>query len=324
VIRIIENAKKWNAVLEDADFPYFTNIFEWLECFKDTYGMELMPLGYEENGEIKAVFPVMIDKKRNELFSPTPFGGVGGSSKTQYNTIFIDHLEQLSKQLKIKRVTIHLPPLDETKKTFVSKGYRIEDCFYFVQKIDGLNFEQAISRWKKDELRNYKKAIKKGVELTTTKINKDNIKLFYQFYEHVMTRNRAKIVFPIELFLKFYEKIGQMTDISIAYIGKIPIGASIVFKYKDRLMTWFVVTHKDYFKTRANTLLFAGAVKNALENNCKMVDFGPSSPSDGSFVFKKKLDTEIKKYATATKIYSFDIKNKMKIMKNAFVKREPV
>ncbi len=312
MIKEIKDRDAWNNAVKNADFPYFTYLYEWLTCFRDIYKLKFLALGYEDCGKLRSVFPLMVDEKNGEFFSPTPFGGVGGSTKIEDNIKFLDYIERLAKEMKIKRITIHLPPSDKLRKDFSLRKYKIVECYYFVQSVAGLDFDKALMKWKYEKRRNFRRSIKRSVRIVNQSANKDNIKMFYLFYEHVMKRNKAKTIFPIELFERFAENMNNITDVSFALIDEKPVASSIVFKYAGRLMTWFVVTHKDYLSTYANERLFGSAVENAIKSGCSVVDFGPSAPSDGAFNFKKKLGTEMKTHMVAEKYYGVDLKGTVK------------
>lgn len=282
MFEICQNKQVWNKFLnEKIENPYFTQLYEWMEILSATFSnLKMYPLVLIENNEIKDIIPLIYDKNKKILFSPSPFGGIGGLSNPDNYPLLIKTL----KNSFLKREKIYLIEISTFQKLppslFKFKGSNI-----LLQVILDSNYLSGEEYTKRDFRRNLRKAKKMGVY---TKISQPkDFKKFYQLYYQAMVRKNAKYIFPQEFFENIFRFFKDYLIFWECYSKEnILLGYNLAFKFKESISTFFTISDFRYFKFFPATVLFCEMLNYAIKNNLKLVDYGASSPGDGTFEFK--------------------------------------
>ena len=124
--------------------------------------------------------------------------------------------------------------------------------------------------------------------------SESDISAYYTIYQDALRRwgDSAQHEFPEKLFVNLFKDAGDGAKIWIAEKdGKII--AAFTMLYLNRIVTgWHGVALEKYFKCCPNNILHMKIIRDALKNNYRYYDFGPSGGLEGVLRFKESFGTE--------------------------------
>ena len=319
MFEICQDKKAWDKFLNNnIEYPYYTQIYEWLEVLVAVFkNLEMYPLIFVEEGKIKDIIPFIYDKDSRILSSPSPFGGLGGLYHTALYPVLIKEIKnRFFRQRKINYIQIFsLKKIDSILKLFNQKilmqinlaapGIRIKN-------LSNKKFKQHLG-----------KSQKLGVKVRIVNLNADRIDWIYQLYCQTMRKNRAKLIFPKELFDNIVYLFKNYIVFFECFLPNAQlIGYNIAFFFKNTISTWFTISdykYKEYFPA---TLLFNEMLSYAEQQNIKVVDYGPDASGKSTYEFKRRAGAKPTYYYHY--IYPLSLKGNLFYYKNQlreFLKR---
>lgn len=287
---------EWNEFVKESYFPYYTLNRGWFLSMEKTYP-NLKSVVFKQKDSI---FPCMIDVDKNSLFSPTPFGGVGGPTKIEYLEFYLKEIDSYCKSNRIKTVEMHLPQVPiETEKILEKNGYMLYKNTYLIVKTKG----DIESIFQKIEQRKRRYISKTQIQIKEVK-NPDNneIRNFYDIYLKVMERNNATSRFSLEHFYNIANECDVLLQFS--FLENKLVGSSFLLNSEKIISTYYSVVYPEMYKTRAADVLFWNLIKKCTEEGMCYADLGPSSVNSSNFMFKTSFGAETFNFVKAIK--SFD------------------
>jgi len=282
MFKIFYDKKRWNDFLwKNFEFPYYTQIYEWMEVLVKTFqNLEMYPLVWEENGEIKDIIPFIYDKNSKILFSPSPFGGLGGLLNPKLYQILIKEItEKFSREKKINYIQVFSP-----KK--INSGFKLFSQPILMQ----INLTGDKILFSRSFIQRLKKSQKLGVKIDiVNNLGTEKINWIYQLYYQTMIKNKAKLIFPKELFQNiflFFKKYLVFFECILS--DGTPIGYNIAFFFKNSIFSFFSIIDYNYKQYAPGVRLFYEMINFAREHNLKIVDYGPDAIGTGTYEFKKR------------------------------------
>lgn len=173
---------------------------------------------------------------------------------------------------------------------------------YLVDTTSAISVVEKISKSKR---RQYRKAIKLGVEVKVSKKMSD----MYAFYQLLTDLYRIKVRKPL-FEREFFEKIilQPFCKFFVAkYQNKVVAGMICVVDYSNRIIyEWFVCGDQDAYKQLYPSVVITyGAIEYAVNNNFEVFDFmGAGRPDEeyGVRDFKEKFGGELVEYGRFRRI----------------------
>lgn len=262
----------------------------WRDVLLDTYGYEPFYIGYLENGNLRALLPLMYVRSwltGNRLVS-LPFSNVCGpcGNPDRFKDL-ISYAILLHGSLKARALEIR------TQSDFNNiEDSRFARLSYFVTSIVLLEEDPDVV-WRRFKDRNVRtevrQAIKKGVSIRMGGEKEEDIRTFYQLV--VPTRLRHGVPpQPYKFFRNLWRRMyPDHMEIYLAYFKETPIGGLINLTFGDTTSTAYIGSNIAYRQYRVHQLLFWKSMENGCKRGFKRFDFlrTPKS-SESQRYFKRR------------------------------------
>lgn len=292
---IIRKATKedFKEILKDKDFTYFNWDFIEDACKASKTKNISVYIDYENR---KYIVPLM--KQKVLGFYPVAFsiafslfGGL--VSKEEMDKKSYTHLlRQISRFIKMDIVFQDGFQEEILAKSDVIKIKKFIAQIVYTKNQDYDKYFQSDFEYKMRK--NIKRAIKNDIVIRTGNTI-DLIRDYYGLYELSNIRwGKKKPRRDIEFFETFVEK--DYFEIRIAYFQGQPAAGLMMLKFNDYYYGWFGGMDNQLGKTRANDFLHADLIKESIEKNFAMVNFGAASNLNGVQKFKESFGAKESQY----------------------------
>ena len=114
--------------------------------------------------------------------------------------------------------------------------------------------------------------------------------LLADFYT-VFARNMRDLGTPVysrRLFEEVLEAFPEQTHVHVVRLAGRPIAAGLTFQSADKVEVPWASSIRDHNNLCPNHLLYWSVIEVAVERGCKMLDFGRSTPGEGTYKFKEQ------------------------------------
>ena len=141
---------------------------------------------------------------------------------------------------------------------------------------------EALDRKVRNQIRKAQKS-----ELTTERGGANLLDEFYQ----VFARNMRDLGTPVYSRALFANVLGQFPDRAAIHVvrkGSTPIAAGLTFQTAGRVEVPWASSIRDFNALCPNHLLYWHIIETAVERGCGLMDFGRSTPNEGTFKFKEQ------------------------------------
>ena len=142
--------------------------------------------------------------------------------------------------------------------------------------------------------KNIKRALQSQVQIkvgSTPELIHD----FYYIYQISNVRwGKSSPRYPVEFFLRYAEN--QCVEVRVAYLNYRPAACLVLLKFTGYIFGWFGGMDKELGNARANDLLHAELIKDAIHGGVKIVNFGSSGKMAGVKKFKESFGAEEQSY----------------------------
>lgn len=115
----------------------------------------------------------------------------------------------------------------------------------------------------------------------------DMLPYFYQVFAHNM-RDLGTPVYPQTFFSSILEAFPQSSSLIIVQHNGQPVASGFLLGDRERLQIPWASSIRTYNRLGVNMLLYWEALKQAIENDYRIFDFGRSSVNSGTYRFKKQ------------------------------------
>jgi serine/alanine adding enzyme len=130
-------------------------------------------------------------------------------------------------------------------------------------------------------------------------VNDGGVRLLDEFYE-VFARNMRDLGTPVYSSRLFTEVLTAFPDRSrvwIVRLGSKPIAAGLTFRTGQTVEVPWASSIRDFNALCPNHLLYWSVIESAVRDGCDILDFGRSTPNEGTYKFKEQWG------ATPTPLY---------------------
>lgn len=144
-----------------------------------------------------------------------------------------------------------------------------------------------------------RKNVKRAIENNVT-VNVGNstslIKDYYRLYKISNSRwGRKEPRYDVGFFEAFANK--DYFELRVAYYKEQPAAGLVMLKFKNYYFGWFGGMDKELSNSRANDYLHVHLIKDCIENNCRIVNFGSSGKLSGVRKFKESFGAKESAYS---------------------------
>lgn len=284
--RVSPDGPEWTHLLSGSEGLLFHQP-GWARVLEEGFNGEVYALVLEQGGEIRGgllgfAYRILWVKFLNFSF---PYGGLLGEAPCDGQLAAL--LADFSRKNRVARIRIvDSPTLEPTPPD----GFDLVPNPTHMLKIEHSDFADVKAGFKKNILRNVKKAEKSGVvveEAADAAAGRE----FYSLYLESMRRNRAVPKYGPHLVESICARIlsaGQGAILLAQREGRAIAGILVV---DSRRMSHYLMggSRTEDLQYRPNDLLFSEAIRRAVEKKHEYFDFLPSGPDDPALVrFKTK------------------------------------
>lgn len=273
----------WDAFV--AAQPDATGYHEWAwgGVFKRSFGHQPEYLVARRDGAIVGVLPLV--EMRSVLFgrlmSSLPFvnyGGVVAGSPADAAA-----LVQAAIELARLRGTRHLE-LRHTAKQLAGVPCRQHKVAMRLALQPGM--WERLDRKVRNQIR---KAMKSG--LTADRGGAERLDEFYPVFARNM-RDLGTPVYARRFFAEILQAFPDRAHVLIVRLRGEPVAAGVTFRTRDMLEVPWAASVREHNALCPNHLLYWTAIQSAQADGCRVLDFGRSTPYEGTFHFKRQWGAE--------------------------------
>jgi FemAB-related protein (PEP-CTERM system-associated) len=251
----------------------------WRRVFSQALGHECMYLIAREGETISGVLPLVAIDSR--LFGRTltslPFVNYGGvrATTTAAAQALLDRARTLARDggyahVELRHHERQFPdlPVKQHKVTMLLAL--------------GTAMWERIDRKVRNQIR---KAEKSGLTVT-----KGGAELLHEFYE-VFSRNMRDLGTPVyspRLFAEVLDAFPTTARLHVVRLAGRPVAAGLAYRHDSTTEVPWASSIRDYNSLCPNHLLYWHVIETAVADGCETLDFGRSTPHEGTYKFKEQ------------------------------------
>ena len=253
--------------------------WEWGSVFKRAFGHQPVYLVARRGDAIAGVLPLV--EMRSVLFgrlmSSLPFvnyGGVVADSPAVTGALVRGAIA-----LARERGARHLELRHTTRQ--------VDDAPCRQHKVS-MHLPLSAGMWERFDrkVRNQiRKAEKSG--LTAERGGAERLDDFYPVFARNM-RDLGTPVYARRFFDEILRAFPTQARVLVVRLGATPVAAAVTFQARGMLEVPWASSLREHNSLCPNHLLYWTAIQSALEDDCRVLDFGRSTPNEGTFHFKRQ------------------------------------
>ena len=278
--------ERWDAYVDAHPDATAYHGWRWRTVFEQAFGHETVYLAAIDGGEVAGVLPLAIF--RSHLFGrfavSLPFVNYGGlcASTTEASAALLQRAAALAGErrlahVELRHVARQCPQLSAREHKV---GMRMALAADATQAWDHLD-------------RKVRNQVRKAEKSALT-ARSGGVELLDEFYQ-VFSRNMRDLgtpVYSIDFFRAVLETFPQETRVSLVERAGLPVAAGITVRHRDTLEIPWASSLREYRAECPNNLLYWHILQFAIASGATTLDFGRSTPEEGTFQFKKQWGAE--------------------------------
>jgi FemAB-related protein (PEP-CTERM system-associated) len=276
----------WDAYVASHPRASGYHLSHWRDVFEGAFGHETRYLAASRDGRIAGVLPLVLFRSRmfGRFIVSLPFVNYGG--------VLADD-EGVEAAL-----------LREAERTAAGGGFDHVELRHRERRFPGLVLKQhkvamllplaatveaawgGLDRKVRNQIRKAEKS-----ELTAVHGGPERLEEFYSIFARNM-RDLGTPVYSRSFFAHVMQACGDRASIAVVMKGSTPIAAGISLSNRGTVEVPWASSVGDYRALCPNHLLYWSVIKRAIEQRFDVLDFGRSTPDEGTYHFKKQWGAE--------------------------------
>jgi FemAB-related protein (PEP-CTERM system-associated) len=273
------DAAEWDAFVSDRPRATGYHAWAWRRVFSRAFGHESIYLTARRNRRIVGILPLVhIDSL---LFGKTltslPFlnyGGIVADDETSAQRLLDAAVEiarsRRCRHVELRHVECQFPDLP-CRQHKVAMLLKLEPGMW-----------ERLDRKVRNQIRKAQKS-----DLT---VEQGGSELLDDFYT-VFARNMRDLGTPVYGRRLFQEVLDTFPDRAVLHVVRLhgrPIGAGFAYRTGTTTEVPWASSIRDFNSLCVNHLLYWHVIEHAVENGCTRLDFGRSTPNEGTYKFKSQ------------------------------------
>jgi FemAB-related protein (PEP-CTERM system-associated) len=283
-MKVVSNVQPaaWDAFLAGQPDATGYHAWAWRGIFERAFGHETVYLAAVEGDVLLGVLPLVVF--RNRVFGrfavSLPFVNYGGlcTDDASVAGALVSEAASIAARLKLSHVELRhvarrLPDLP-------AREHKVSMLLPLLA--DGTAQFASLDRKVRNQVR---KAEGSGL---TTRIG--GVELLDAFYG-VFTRNMRDLgtpVYSIRFFREILTAFPDRAEICLVDAGPVTAAAAITLKHRDTVEVPWASSRREYLAQCPNNLLYWRIIQHAIAGGAKTLDFGRSTPHEGTYRFKQQ------------------------------------
>jgi FemAB-related protein (PEP-CTERM system-associated) len=269
----------WDAYVESAPGATGYHEWEWGGVLKRSFGHQPEYLIARRGDEVAGVLPLV--EMRSVLFgrlmSSLPFVNYGGV--VAGSPAIASVLVRAATRLARERGARHLE-LRHTAKLIADAPCRQHKVSMHLALSPGM--WERFDRKVRNQIR---KAEKSG--LTTDRGGVERLDDFYPVFARNM-RDLGTPVYARRFFDEILRAFPGRAEVIVVRAGGTPVAAGVTLRTRETLEVPWASSLREHIALCPNHLLYWTAIQQGLDHGCRLLDFGRSTPDQGTYHFKRQ------------------------------------
>ena len=260
--------------------------WNWRRVFEEAFGHETIYLAAREHDEIVGILPLVMFRSRlfGHFAVSLPFVNYGGVCARDAEVA--DALVERARAIAVERRLAHVE-LRHTARLLPHLPAREHKVgMYLSLERDAARAWDAIDRKARNHVR---KAEKSG--LTTRAGGKELLDPFYRVFAHNM-RDLGTPVYAIRFFERVLAAFPDSARVYLVDKGDVTIAGGITLAHRATLEVPWASSLRQYRPLCPNNLMYWRIIEDAIAAGWRTLDFGRSTPNEGTFHFKQQWGAE--------------------------------
>ena len=258
------------------------HVWGWRRVFEEAFGHETVYLSAREDGEIVGVLPLVVF--RSALFGrfavSLPFVNYGGVCARDGEVS--EALIERARAIAVERRLAHVE-LRHTARLLPALPAREHKVgMYLALERDAARAFELIDRKARNQVR---KAEKSG--LTARSGGAELLDAFYRVFARNM-RDLGTPVYSIRFFERVLSTFPDRARVFLVDHGDVTVAGGITLSHRDTLEVPWASSLREYRTQCPNNLLYWRIIEHAIAEGFRTLDFGRSTPNEGTFQFKQQ------------------------------------
>jgi FemAB-related protein (PEP-CTERM system-associated) len=277
---------EWNAYVDAHPAASAYHAWQWREVFAGAFGHEPLWLAARRGAEIAGVLPTVVF--RSWLFGrfmvSLPFVNYGGVLADDAN-VAGELLAAASREAKARRCAhIEMRHVARQFPELPVKQHKVAMTMALPASVDAA--WSAVDRKARNQVR---KAQKSNLDIEWG--GRELIPAFYQVFA-VNMRDLGTPVYSRRFFEHVVNVFPERTAVALVRNEGRAVAGAITVRYRDRIEVPWASSLRDYRASCPNNLLYWAVIERAIAQGCTTLDFGRSTPGEGTFEFKRQWGAE--------------------------------
>lgn len=274
--------REWDAFVAAHPDASGYHVWRWRRVFEEAFGHETLYLSARRDGRIVGVLPLVLF--RSPIFGrfavSLPFVNYGGvcACDAAVQQRLVDHAATVAGERRLSHVELRhsarlLPGLP-------ARQHKVG--MYLALERDAARAWEGLDRKARNQVR---KAEKSGL---TARIG--GAELLRRFYS-VFARNMRDLGTPVYSFRFFETILSTFPDTSRVVLvdhGETTVAGAIELTHRNVVEVPWASSLREYRSQSPNNLLYWRIIEHAIENGRTTLDFGRSTPNEGTYQFKQQ------------------------------------
>lgn len=272
----------WDAYVEAHPDSSGYHLWAWRTVFEDVFHHRAHYAAATRDGRIVGVLPMVLFDSWvfGRFVVSVPFLNYGGvvADDDAAGEALVAYAGQLARTHRASHVELR-----HDRRRFPAlapKEHKVAMTLPLPASVDAL--WQALDRKVRNQVR---KAEKSG--LTTVSGGRALLDEFYDVFA-VNMRDLGTPVYPPRLFETVLKTFPDRARLVIVRSGERPVAGGLTWRWRTRTEVPWASSLREFNHLSPNNLLYWTILQNAIADGSAVLDFGRSTPNEGTFHFKKQ------------------------------------
>jgi FemAB-related protein (PEP-CTERM system-associated) len=273
---------EWDAFVAAHPDATGYHLWAWRRVFEQAFGHETCYLAARRGGDVVGVLPLVAF--RSWLFGrfmvSLPFVNYGGVlavdeeiAQALLEVARHGALERGCTHLELRHTARRLPDLP-VKQHKVGMTLALEP--------DATKAWERLDRKVRNQVRKAQKS-----ELVSVVGGRELLDEFYAIFA-VNMRDLGTPVYGREFFDRVLAEFPEAARVHVVRKGDTPVAAGITYAWRDVIENPWASSLREYRALCPNNLLYWSMIEHAIANGFRTLDFGRSTPNEGTYEFKRQ------------------------------------
>jgi FemAB-related protein (PEP-CTERM system-associated) len=275
-------AAEWDAFVAGRSWAGYHD-WRWRGVFERAFGHRSIYLAARRGGNIEGVLPLVFMQSAifGRALHSLPFLNYGGISANSSETAraLLDAAIDLARELRCRHLELR-----HTARQFENLPCRQHKVTMLLQLKEGM--WERIDRKVRNQIRKAEKSA-----LTSERGGAELARDFYSVFSRNM-RDLGTPVYSRRFFDEVLTTFPERTRVHVVRLDGHPIAAALTYRTGERVEVPWASSLREHNSRCPNHLLYWGVIEAALAGGSEILDFGRSSPHEGTYRFKEQWGAE--------------------------------